>query len=123
MDAKIESYIRAMSGDVGKDEEQDCPVEVLEQYYTEEGGKLAATIVRVIRHRIGRRINDTESTGELGEQNSLLFDRLVNVWLPHWEKQAALEASGADTEAIGGLIIGGIDLAIDTPEPEEWGNL
>lgn len=118
LDPTTESYIRAMSGDIGTGSEQDCPTTFIERYYSETGGKVAATIVKVIRHRIGKRINDTESTGELGERNADLFARLTGTLLPYWEKQASIEAANENAENVTGLIVGGISLGLDSTDEE-----
>jgi hypothetical protein len=107
-----------MSGDVGTGSEQDCPTSFIERYYNETGGKVAATIVKVIRHRIGKRINDTSSTGELGERNADLFERLTNTLLPYWEKQASIEAAQENAENVAGLIVGGLSLGLDATDDE-----
>ena len=114
LDPTVESYIRAMSGDIGTGSEQDCPTTFVERYYNETGGKVAATIVKVIRHRIGRRINDTESTGELGERNADVYERLMNTLLPYWEKQASIEAADENAENVAGLIVGGVSFGLDS---------
>jgi len=119
LDPKIEHYLRAMSGDIGTGSEQDVPPEYVEKYYDETGGKPAATIVKMIKHRIGKRINDTQSTGQLGERNADLVERLRNILLPIWDKEAALEAQETP-DSFGSLYAGGLSLGIDTTCPEEW---
>lgn len=114
MDETLLARFRKLSGDTGIDDERDVQDEEIEAYYEETGGLFAATMVKILQQRMGVRINDVNTSGDLGQSdNSDVFMRIRDELLPYWEGQAEKEAAGV-SPTHSGLVVGGLSLGIDT---------
>ena len=106
--------LRKLSGDTGIGDERDVQDDEIAAYYEETGGKFAATMVKILEQRMGVRINDVNTSGDLGQSDSSdVFMRIKDELLPYWQDEAEKEAAGVTNKM---LVIGGLSLGIDTEE-------